>query len=237
MAVDVGVVVLPQQRWAEAAARWKAVEDMGFAHAWTYDHLAWRAWPTSRGSPRFPPHGRRTGDLAGSAGHVGRLAELPPPGALRQGADEPGRRQRRPLRAGRGRRWQRVGRRGAWRRGAHPGQRAARLEEFVELLDLVLTRPHHHLAGTVLARSRRAWARRRAAAAAAVRGGRQRARPCGRGGPGAAGRPPARPRRGRSTRGGGRRRLAARFDDALAAAGRDPVRGGAPDLDSARCSR
>ncbi len=38
----IGVVVLPQQRWTEAAARWRAVEDMGFDHAWTYDHLAWR---------------------------------------------------------------------------------------------------------------------------------------------------------------------------------------------------
>src|SRR6478736_5578596 len=40
MSVNVGVVVLPQQRWTEAAARWRAVEQMGFAHAWTYDHLA-----------------------------------------------------------------------------------------------------------------------------------------------------------------------------------------------------
>ena len=86
MAVDVGVVVLPQQRWAEAAARWKAVEDMGFAHAWTYDHLAWQSLADEPWFATVPtPHGRRTGDLAGSAGHVGRLAELPPPGALRRG--------------------------------------------------------------------------------------------------------------------------------------------------------
>jgi alkanesulfonate monooxygenase SsuD/methylene tetrahydromethanopterin reductase-like flavin-dependent oxidoreductase (luciferase family) len=38
----VGVVVLPQQRWAQARERWRAVEEMGFAAAWTYDHLAWR---------------------------------------------------------------------------------------------------------------------------------------------------------------------------------------------------
>jgi alkanesulfonate monooxygenase SsuD/methylene tetrahydromethanopterin reductase-like flavin-dependent oxidoreductase (luciferase family) len=43
MAVNIGVVVLPQQRWAEAAARWRALEQMGFAHAWTYDHLAWQS--------------------------------------------------------------------------------------------------------------------------------------------------------------------------------------------------
>ncbi len=43
MVMRVGVVVLPQQRWAEAAARWQAVEQLGFDHAWTYDHLAWQS--------------------------------------------------------------------------------------------------------------------------------------------------------------------------------------------------
>ena len=38
----VGVVILPQFSWAEARARWKSLEDRGFAHGWTYDHLAWR---------------------------------------------------------------------------------------------------------------------------------------------------------------------------------------------------
>ena len=36
------MVVLPQQRWVDAAPRWRAVEEMGFDHAWTYDHLAWQ---------------------------------------------------------------------------------------------------------------------------------------------------------------------------------------------------
>lgn len=38
----VGVVILPQYPWAEAKARWKSLEDRGFAHGWTYDHLSWR---------------------------------------------------------------------------------------------------------------------------------------------------------------------------------------------------
>jgi alkanesulfonate monooxygenase SsuD/methylene tetrahydromethanopterin reductase-like flavin-dependent oxidoreductase (luciferase family) len=38
----IGIVVLPQQRWPEAAARWRAVEAMGFDHGWTYDHLSWQ---------------------------------------------------------------------------------------------------------------------------------------------------------------------------------------------------
>ena len=37
-----GVVILPEQPWEEAAPLWRAAEDMGFSHAWTYDHLAWR---------------------------------------------------------------------------------------------------------------------------------------------------------------------------------------------------
>ena len=41
--VDVGVVILPQERWSAACSRWQRVEEMGFAHAWTYDHLAWRS--------------------------------------------------------------------------------------------------------------------------------------------------------------------------------------------------
>jgi alkanesulfonate monooxygenase SsuD/methylene tetrahydromethanopterin reductase-like flavin-dependent oxidoreductase (luciferase family) len=40
--VRVGVVVLPQQRWSQARERWAAVEQLGFDSAWTYDHLAWR---------------------------------------------------------------------------------------------------------------------------------------------------------------------------------------------------
>lgn len=41
----VGVVVLPQSRWhgeGGAAEQWRRVEDLGFDHAWTYDHLSWR---------------------------------------------------------------------------------------------------------------------------------------------------------------------------------------------------
>ena len=37
-----GVVILPEQPWEEAARLWRAAEEMGFSHAWTYDHLAWR---------------------------------------------------------------------------------------------------------------------------------------------------------------------------------------------------
>ena len=42
----VGVVLLPQARWHGpdgAAQRWRRVEQLGFDHAWTYDHLSWRS--------------------------------------------------------------------------------------------------------------------------------------------------------------------------------------------------
>lgn len=40
--VRVGIVILPEHPHAEASTRWKALQDLGFAHGWTYDHLAWR---------------------------------------------------------------------------------------------------------------------------------------------------------------------------------------------------
>lgn len=38
-----GVVILPQERWAQQRAVWQRAEEYGFDHAWTYDHLAWRS--------------------------------------------------------------------------------------------------------------------------------------------------------------------------------------------------
>jgi alkanesulfonate monooxygenase SsuD/methylene tetrahydromethanopterin reductase-like flavin-dependent oxidoreductase (luciferase family) len=39
----VGVVILPQGRWQKDEARWRRAEEYGFDHAWTYDHLSWKA--------------------------------------------------------------------------------------------------------------------------------------------------------------------------------------------------
>lgn len=38
----IGIVILPDQRWSEARRRWAQVDEWGFDHAWTYDHLGWR---------------------------------------------------------------------------------------------------------------------------------------------------------------------------------------------------
>ncbi len=46
----IGVVILPEHRWPDAGRRWRRAEELGFDHAWTYDHLAWR---TLRDGPWF----------------------------------------------------------------------------------------------------------------------------------------------------------------------------------------
>jgi alkanesulfonate monooxygenase SsuD/methylene tetrahydromethanopterin reductase-like flavin-dependent oxidoreductase (luciferase family) len=38
----VGVLILPEHPWRESRPRWQRAEQLGFAHAWTYDHLTWR---------------------------------------------------------------------------------------------------------------------------------------------------------------------------------------------------
>ena len=37
-----GIVILPERRWAEGRRLWQAAEELGFDHAWTYDHIGWR---------------------------------------------------------------------------------------------------------------------------------------------------------------------------------------------------
>ena len=36
-----GIAILPEYRWQDAARRWRQAEEFGFDHAWTYDHLTW----------------------------------------------------------------------------------------------------------------------------------------------------------------------------------------------------
>ena len=37
----VGVLILPEHPWRESCVLWRRAEELGFAHAWTYDHLTW----------------------------------------------------------------------------------------------------------------------------------------------------------------------------------------------------
>lgn len=43
----VGLTLLTDLPWSEAAPRWRATEELGFDHAWTYDHLTWGGLPES----------------------------------------------------------------------------------------------------------------------------------------------------------------------------------------------
>ncbi len=38
----IGVLILPAAEWREARQTWRLADQLGFDHAWTYDHIAWR---------------------------------------------------------------------------------------------------------------------------------------------------------------------------------------------------
>lgn len=38
----IGLVILPDTSWHKASERWRIADELGFHHAWTYDHLTWR---------------------------------------------------------------------------------------------------------------------------------------------------------------------------------------------------
>jgi len=42
-----GLTILPEHRWVKAAPMWRRAEELGFDHAWTYDHLVWGGLPDS----------------------------------------------------------------------------------------------------------------------------------------------------------------------------------------------
>jgi alkanesulfonate monooxygenase SsuD/methylene tetrahydromethanopterin reductase-like flavin-dependent oxidoreductase (luciferase family) len=42
-----GLTILPEHRWAHAAPMWRRAEELGFDHAWAYDHLVWGGLPDS----------------------------------------------------------------------------------------------------------------------------------------------------------------------------------------------
>jgi alkanesulfonate monooxygenase SsuD/methylene tetrahydromethanopterin reductase-like flavin-dependent oxidoreductase (luciferase family) len=42
--VRFGIQIVPEDRWQTARVKWRQAEQMGFDHAWTYDHLNWRSF-------------------------------------------------------------------------------------------------------------------------------------------------------------------------------------------------
>jgi alkanesulfonate monooxygenase SsuD/methylene tetrahydromethanopterin reductase-like flavin-dependent oxidoreductase (luciferase family) len=49
-----GIVILPQEDWPAAARRWTRADELGFDHAWTYDHLSWRSLADQRWHATLP---------------------------------------------------------------------------------------------------------------------------------------------------------------------------------------
>ena len=43
-----GICILPDLDWRRSRPLWQRAEQMGFDHAWTYDHLVWGGLPDSR---------------------------------------------------------------------------------------------------------------------------------------------------------------------------------------------
>ncbi|GAA0592751.1 LLM class flavin-dependent oxidoreductase [Actinomadura livida] len=145
----ISTVMWPTRSWPEAGELWRRAEDLGFRHAWVYDHIAWRgatpwydayttlaaaAAVTSRvrigtmvTSPNFR-HPVPTAHAVRTIDHVsgGRLTVGVGAGGLRRTSD-----------AGvlGGADWT-------------PGERASRFAEWVELLDLLLRGPETTFEGT-----------------------------------------------------------------------------------------
>jgi alkanesulfonate monooxygenase SsuD/methylene tetrahydromethanopterin reductase-like flavin-dependent oxidoreductase (luciferase family) len=140
--VRVGIVILPQRRWEQQREQWRRVEELGFDHAWTYDHLTWDPLAGT-------PWGATVPVLAAAALETSRIGlgtwvaspnyRHPVPFARELAALDDLSGGRLVLGVG-------AGGSGADARvlgdaELSPADRAARLEEFVELLDRVLTTP------------------------------------------------------------------------------------------------
>jgi len=42
-----GLTILPEHTWTAAEPRWREAEQLGFDHAWTFDHVTWGGLPDS----------------------------------------------------------------------------------------------------------------------------------------------------------------------------------------------
>jgi alkanesulfonate monooxygenase SsuD/methylene tetrahydromethanopterin reductase-like flavin-dependent oxidoreductase (luciferase family) len=140
--VRLGVCILPELRWPEQRRVWQRAEELGFDHAWTYDHLAWRSL---RDDPWFGAVPTLTAAaLATSRIRIGPLVASPnyrhpvPFAKELMTLDD--------ISVGRltlgigagGEGWDATA---LGQKPWSPGERAERFAEFVELLDLLLRQP------------------------------------------------------------------------------------------------
>jgi alkanesulfonate monooxygenase SsuD/methylene tetrahydromethanopterin reductase-like flavin-dependent oxidoreductase (luciferase family) len=137
-------VILPEHRWWVAEPKWRTAEEYGFDHVWTYDHLGWQSlvdgpWfgavPTLTAAVMVTSR-IRLGTLVASPNFREPVAFARDLTTLDDVSD--------------GRFVLGVGAGGVTgydnevlgaRQPLTPGQRAGRFEEFVELLDRLLTTP------------------------------------------------------------------------------------------------
>ncbi|CNF88482.1 Luciferase family protein [Mycobacterium tuberculosis] len=141
-APKIGTVMWPMQSWPEAGELWRRAEDLGFRHAWVYDHLAWRgATPwydayTTLAAAAAVTSRIRIGTLVTSPNF---RHPVPAAHAIKTIDHVSGGRATIGIGAGGTRRGSDAGVLGgeAWT----PGERAARFAEWVELLDRLLTGP------------------------------------------------------------------------------------------------
>lgn len=154
MAIRVGVVILPTEPWSVARHRWRHLDELGFHSAWVYDHIRWVGWPRGPWYGAWPT-------LAAAAGETERIRigtlvaspNLRHPVTLAQDVmtiDE--------LSDGRFDLGIGAGSRGPdaavlggvpWT----PDERARRFEEFLTLLDRLLTEPVTSWSGSAYAAS------------------------------------------------------------------------------------
>jgi alkanesulfonate monooxygenase SsuD/methylene tetrahydromethanopterin reductase-like flavin-dependent oxidoreductase (luciferase family) len=146
--VRLGVLILPEDPWPVARDKWRRAEQLGFDHAWTYDHLAWRGL---RDAPWFGA----VPTLAAAAAvtttiRLGTLVASPefrhPVPFARELVsldDISGGRLTLGLGAGSGGWDATVLGQEPW----SPAERAARLAEFVDLLDRLLREPETTVTG------------------------------------------------------------------------------------------
>jgi alkanesulfonate monooxygenase SsuD/methylene tetrahydromethanopterin reductase-like flavin-dependent oxidoreductase (luciferase family) len=146
--VRIGLVILPQRRWTQQAPMWQRGEVLGFDHLWTYDHLTWDPLAGT-------PWGATVPTLVAAAGVTSRVRlgtwvaspnfRHPVPFARELAALDDVSRGRAVLAIGAGG----TGHDARVLGGEllAPSDRAARLEEFVDLLDRVLVGDHVSYSG------------------------------------------------------------------------------------------